>query len=410
MLFSTDPRSARAQWTLWSVVFVDLVGYGVISPLAPFYMVRTGLAADAVTLVIAAYSLAQFLAMPLWGHVSDRWGRRPVLLVSMAGHAASYLLLAVAGDWPTLLLARIVGGVTSANLVTAYAYVADVTPSRDRPKAIGRISAAFGLGFVVGPALGGLLAGGGGVEEANLVAPALAAAAMSALSFAGILFFLPESRGVAGEGATQARPGLLEGLGGLGGRPVICGLVGLGVLVVTFVAAREAILPLWAHDKLGLTPRDVGLLLAVSGAVVALVQFFATGPLSERFGSLRLVAAAVVLFAAGWIGLILSQTWLHLALSIACSAIGTAFFQSNMPALVSERAGAQERGMLLGVYQASNSLARFGGQAASGSMYRFVGQDSQFVLGSVMMAPALLLLAWIGRRMTTPARLQAPAE
>lgn len=401
--------SAGARWTLWVVVFVDLVGFGILAPLTPFYVLRTGLGAEQVTLIIASYSLAQFLVMPLWGHVSDRRGRRPVLLVSMAGHVVSYVMLAYADGWPMLLAARVLGGITAANLVTAYAYSTDITPPEDRAKALGRISAAFGLGFVFGPMIGGLLAGPGDATQADLMTPALAAAGLSALSFLGILFFLPESR-KPGDAANRNDPSFLDGLRRVAARPAIMALVALCVVVITFVSAREAIIAVWAHDKLAMNARDIGLVLAVSGATIAGIQFFAMGELTRRFGSVRLVMAALVLFAMGWTGLILAQSWGHVAAATVLTATATALFQTQVQTIVSQSADAQERGMVLGVYQSSNSLARFGGQALSGSIYSFVGRDAPFALGALMMAPAMILLLWISRRMNAPATVEAAAE
>lgn len=402
--------SAKARWTLWVIVFVDLVGFGILSPLTPFYVLRTGLGAEQVTLIIASYSLAQFLAMPLWGHISDQRGRRPVLLISMAGHVVSYVMLAYADGWPMLLAARILGGVTSANLVTAYAYSTDITPPADRAKALGRISAAFGLGFVFGPMIGGLLAGTGDAINADLVTPALAAAGLSAVSFLGIVFFLPESRTPGQVAAARSEGSFLDGLKRVARRPSIMGLVALCVIVITFVSAREAIIAVWAHEKLAMNARDIGLVLAVSGATIAAIQFFAMGELTRRFGSVRLVMAALVLFAMGWTGLMLAQTWAHVAAATVLTAAGTAFFQTQVQTMVSQSADAQERGMVLGVYQSSNSLARFGGQALSGSAYTFVGRDAPFAIGALMMAPAMILLLWVSRRVSTQATAEAAAE
>ena len=382
---------------LWLVVFIDLIGFGILAPLVPFYALKTGLGAASVTLVVAAYSLSQFVAMPLWGHVSDRMGRRPVLLVSMGGHALSYLMLAHAESWEMLLAARILGGITSANLATAYAYVTDVTRAEERARHLGRLSAAFGLGFVVGPVLGGLLSGSGGLDQADLARPAYAAAALSALSFLGILLLLPESNRASSPEARSERPGLLQGLSRIGRQPRIAGLVLLCLIVITFVAAREAILAIWAHDIHGLGPRDIGLLLGISGGTIALFQFFAMGPLAARFGSYALVRAAMLFYIVGWLGLLLATSWIHLALAVWVAAMATAMFQTNMQTLISEEAAPGERGLAMGVYQSSSSMARFLGQAGVGSVYAFIAPWVPFALGAVMMLPALALLHWTRR-------------
>ena len=170
------PKPRFAVPILFAVVFIDLVGFGILAPLVPFYVERLGARPELITLIIAAHPLAQSLAMPLWGTLSDRRGRRPVLLASMLGHGAAYLLLGFADSLWLLLLARILSGATSANLSTAYAYIADVTTPEERAGAMGRVSSAFGLGFAIGPALGGLLAGGTTMDDANLLRPAIAAA------------------------------------------------------------------------------------------------------------------------------------------------------------------------------------------------------------------------------------------
>jgi MFS family permease len=406
MLARVSPTSPQAAATLWLVVFVDLIGFGILAPLVPFYAMRTGLSPAMITLVIAIYSLCQFAAMPFWGHVSDGRGRRPVLLVSMFGHAVSYAMLGFADTWVMLLAARVLGGVTSANLVTAYAYIADVTPvGPARAKAMGRISAAFGLGFVVGPALGGLLAGGTSIEDANLLRPALAAGGLSLVSFLGILFFLPESHQPGAPVPGETKPGLVANFGRVIRRPVLAGFVVICLMVITFVAAREAILAIWAHDELGLSPRDIGLLLAVSGGTISLFQFFAMGPLAKRFGSLTLVEVALVLYVIAFGGLVLAETWGHVAMVTIVAAVATALFQTNMQTLISNGAQPHERGMVMGVYQGSSSLARFGGQAVAGSMFVVLGPDSPFVAGALMMVPAMALLLWTGRRMRAESAL-----
>ena len=405
MRSTTAPTSQKAGLTLWLVVFVDLIGFGILVPLVPFYAMNTGLSPAMITLVIAIYSLCQFVAMPLWGHISDTKGRRPVLLVSMFGHAVSYAMLGFADTWQLLLLARILGGVTSANLVTAYAYITDVTAPADRAKAMGRISAAFGLGFVVGPALGGLLAGGTSIDDANLLRPALAAGGLSLISFIGIYFFLPESHKPGTGTPGQARPSLLKGFAGVLQRPALAGLVAVCITVITFVAAREAILAIWAHDELGLGARDIGLLLALSGATISLVQFFVMGPLAKKFGSFQLVQAALGLYVVAFGTLTIASTWAHVAIATIFASLATALFQTNMQTLISNGAQAHERGMVMGVYQGSSSLARFSGQAAAGSMFALLGPNSPFMAGALMMIPAFALLVWTGKKLRADAPL-----
>jgi DHA1 family tetracycline resistance protein-like MFS transporter len=399
-----SPNSPFAQATLLSVIFIDLVGFGILAPLAPFYVQRTGLGAEHITLVLASYSLMQFLATPVWGHLSDRFGRRPVLLVSMAGHVGTYLLLAFAETWEMLLLARLVGGLTAANLAAAYAYVADTTEPKDRAAALGRISAAFGLGFTLGPLIGGFLAGAGAPSEANLAAPAFFAAGLSACSFLAILFLLPESRRAQDTPAAPASGGFFAMLGALGHRPALAGLLAVCVIVIAFIAMRETVLPLWAADHLGLGVAEIGIVTATSGGVIALFQALAIGPLVRRFGEANLTRVALVALACGWGGIVAAQTMWGLMAASIFTAIGTALFQTCLQTLISSQAGAHERGLALGAYQSASALARFGGQASSGGIYAFVHPTAPFLIGIAALAPALLMFHAVTRRLVAPTK------
>lgn len=397
-----------ANLVLLGVVFVDLLGFGILGPLIPFYVERMGASAELITFVVALYSLAQFAAMPLWGYLSDRIGRRPVLALSMLGHALSYVLIAFADSIWLLAFARAFGGATSANLATAYAYVADTTTTQNRAKALGRISAAFGMGFVLGPVIGGFLAGGGSVEEANFLAPALTAAGLSFLSFVGIMLFLPESRPAeAAPVPGKRRPSLIESFQTALARPIIGMIAFLCFLVIVFVAMREAILPLWAHFVHGMSPVDIGIMLAVSGGTVTLMQIFGIGPLTARFGEVALVKAAIVLYALGWMGLIFSVSLMQICFALVLAAAATAMFQTCLQSLLSQQAAPHERGTIMAVYQSSSSLARFGGQALAGTAYGQINPNAPFTLGVLAMFPAFALIFVIGRRVRSAVKLEA---
>jgi DHA1 family tetracycline resistance protein-like MFS transporter len=384
--------------TLFAIVFIDLVGFGIVIPLVPFYAQRLGARPELITLIIALHSLCQTMAMPLWGALSDRSGRRPVLLVSMGGHALSYLLMGYADSLWILALARVLSGVTSANIATAYAYITDITAPEERAQAMGRISAAFGLGFAVGPAIGGLLAGGDSMASADLMRPAIGAAIASGLSFLSIWLFLPETHQGHGGGAGRPEGSTFGNLGRVARRPVITMMLGLALLATTFLAAREAIFPLWLHERLGFTARQLGIVLGFSGGLISLIQFGAMGWLTRRFGELRLVKAAIVLFAVGWVGLTLVQSMGPLLVVLTVTCFGSAFFQTCMQSLLSQRAGPAERGLVLGAYQSSSALARFVGQASAGTMYGQIGINAPYLIGAAVMVPAYWLARRIGQR------------
>src|SRR6516164_6752693 len=178
--------------TLFLIVFIDLVGFGLVIPLLPFYALRFGAPPQEVTLLLAIYSLMQLFAAPLWGRLSDRVGRRPVLMISMAASVLAYLWIGSAAAMWMLFAARALAGACAGNIAAAQAYIADITKPEERAKGMGLIGAAFGLGFIFGPALGGLLAGNN-LASANLEIPAWAAAGLSCAALCGVLFLLRES-------------------------------------------------------------------------------------------------------------------------------------------------------------------------------------------------------------------------
>src|SRR5436190_16884454 len=222
---------------LFLIVFIDLVGFGLVIPLLPFYAERFGASPLQMTLLFAVYSLMSMLAAPLWGRLSDRIGRRPVLMASMAAAALAYLWLGVASELWMLFAARAFAGICAGNIAAAQAYIADVTPPEKRARGMGMIGAAFGLGFIIGPALGGFVAGGD-LATADLETPGLIGAALSFIALMGVIFALKESR-PAGTGETPRRgriATLVEALG----RPVLSRLLVILFLVILAFAAMDS--------------------------------------------------------------------------------------------------------------------------------------------------------------------------
>jgi len=394
----------RRLAVLWLVVFVDLLGFGILIPLIPFYGVRLGLSAEWVTLVISLHSLLQFIGAPILGRLSDRHGRRAVLALSMAGHALAYGMLAFADTVWLLVLSRLLSGFTSGNLAAAYAYVSDVTPTERRAAGLARISSAFALGFALGPLLGGLLAGTGDPDAASFAAPAFAAAALSLLSLLGIALFLPESHPAHQSGAARTRGhGTAEPSrvrrSSLLRDSALRWMVVLSLGVLTFAAMRESLMSLWLHDELNFDTHTIGLVFTVNGLIVALTQFTATGALAQRFGELGTLRAGILCYGLSWAGLVLAGNLPTVVLATATGAVGTALFGTSLQSLVSQRAAPQSRGAVMGLYQSSASLARFGGAAFSGTLYGQLGHDVPFVLGAVAMLPALVITAIIATRL-----------
>src|SRR5579862_7549909 len=256
--------------TLFLIVFIDLVGFGIVIPLLPYYALHFNATPLEVTSMMACYSLAQFFSSPFWGRLSDKLGRRPILLVSLGCSVLSYLWLGVADALWMLFAARLLAGAGAGNIAAAQAYITDVTTPEKRAKGMGMIGAAFGLGFTIGPAFGGLLAGSN-PNAAALSRPAFAAAALSALAL--ILAFIllkeslaPELRGLAN------RPGRLALAKDAFGRPLLRQLILLYFLTTCAFAGLESTFAIWANSVFGWGPLQIGWIFFFVGIVLVLVQ------------------------------------------------------------------------------------------------------------------------------------------
>jgi DHA1 family tetracycline resistance protein-like MFS transporter len=369
---------------LFLIVFIDLVGFGVIIPLLPFYGVHFGASAAEVTWMMACYSLAQFFFSPILGRVSDHVGRRPVLLVSLVASVLSYLWLGFADALWMLFAARLLGGAGAGNIAAAQAYITDVTPPESRAKAMGMIGAAFGLGFTIGPALGGLVAGSD-PGAGGLSRPAFLAASLSALAFVIALMRLRESRPPQARG-DAARPSRVKVARDILGRPVLRQLILLFFIGTSAFAAMETTYALWTNSAFGWGPKQVGLVFLYVGLVLVVVQGTLIGRLSRRFGEARLVAVGSALIALGLIGLPFALTLPRLMVVNTLLPLGMGLLNPSLTSLISKEAGADERGGVLGVSQSGSSLARILGPAIAGPLFSAYGRDTPYYVAAAVMA------------------------
>jgi MFS transporter, DHA1 family, tetracycline resistance protein len=374
---------------LFLIVLVDLVGFGLVVPLLPFYAVRFEATAPEVTWLLATYSLCQLLTAPLWGRLSDRLGRRPALMASMTAAALAYLWLGAAGALWMLFAARALAGACAGNIAAAQAYIADITRPEERAHGMGMIGAAFGLGFIFGPALGGFLAGND-PATANLQSPAWAAGGLSFTALCGVLFLLREShpkdrRGLA---PPPGRVGLI--LGALR-RPVLSRLIVIFFLVILAFAAMESIFALWALRQLEWGPERVGYVFAYLGFVSAIMQGGLTRRLTKRHGEKRLLLCGLVLLAIGLVIVPYCRLLVVLGGAFFVLAIGLGLTQPALNSLISRRAGGGEQGQVLGVTQSVGSLARVIGPPLAGYLFADLGRASPFLWGAATVAIAFVL-------------------
>ncbi|HEV8013980.1 MAG TPA: MFS transporter [Stellaceae bacterium] len=377
------------------IVFIDLVGFGIVIPLLPYYALHFHASPLEVTTMMACYSFAQFFASPFWGRLSDRFGRRPVLLVSLSCSVLSYLWLGMADALWMLFAARLLAGAGAGNISAAQAYITDVTAPENRAKGMGMIGAAFGLGFTLGPAIGGLLAGSD-PTAATLSRPAFAAAIMSAIALVLAVILLKESLAPENRN-TATRPGRLALAQDAFGRPQLRHLIILFFLTTTAFAGMESTFALWANSSLGWGPQQVGFLFFYIGIVLVVVQGGLVGRLSRSLGEARMALLGSALLTLGLLGLPFSTGLARLMVDMALLAAGLGVLNPAVTSLVSRAAGADERGGILGVNQSGQSLARILGPLIAGSVYGAVGRDAPYYVGAIIMAAVVAMAANLPR-------------
>jgi MFS transporter, DHA1 family, tetracycline resistance protein len=385
-----DARIARRRLPLlFLTVFVDLVGFGIILPLLPFYATRFGASALVIGLLVTSYSVAQFFMAPLWGRLSDRFGRRPILLLGLVGSAVSYLVFAWAGSVAMLFLSRVLAGVGGSTVPVAEAYIADVTPAERRAGNMGLIGAAFGLGFTVGPALGGIL------STLSWQAPGYAAAALCFGNALLAFVFLPESRpgtgaraALAGASRRRRPPGFPFTLSGLRtslGNPGLRRVLLLYFLITAAFAVIQPTLSLLGADRFGLGQERVGYLFAYLGLLSAVMQGGLVRHLVPRFGEVRLVRLSIVPFAGGLALMGVATTLPALLLALGLLAVGYGGALPSVISLVSRVAPADLQGGVLGVGQSVGSLARIVAPAAAGAAYG-LAVPAPYLMGAAVAA------------------------
>jgi len=365
---------------LFLVVFVDLLGFGMVIPVMPLYAERLGASEAATGWLSTGYSLMQFLFAPVWGGLSDRVGRRPVLLLSIAMTALAFLGYALAPSFGWLLASRLFAGAATANIAIAQAYVADVTPPEGRAKGMGLIGAAFGLGFVLGPAIGGLL------SMRSLATPGFAAAALSAVNLVGAIVLLPEP--AARQAA--ARRGRIAALWEEMHKPGIRRLLAIYLLTVLAFSAMEATYSFLAQQRFGLADRQVAWVFAYIGVIVVVVQGGLIGPLTRRLGERRLLVAGVVLQGIGLAWLPFAEGLGGLLGATAPLAVGSGLASPAISSLISRYSRAEDQGGTLGIGQSAAAIGRIVGPL-SGTWSFSRWHAAPYLAGAGLMAVAALV-------------------
>lgn len=375
---------------LFLTVALDLIGFGMVVPLMPLYAEAFGASGAAIAWLMASYSLMQFVFAPLWGRLSDRVGRRPVLLISIAGNAAALLALATAHGYGQMLISRIVAGACTANLSVASAYVADVTTPERRARGMGALGAAFGLGFVLGPFFAGELTAWGAA------APAYVACALSLVNFVWALGWLPESLSPAARRheARSVRPRWWrERIGVVQLVPHLWPVFALILVQVAGFAMMEMDLVLFVERRYGFGAGASGRMLAFVGLVMVAVQGGALGPLARRFGEGALVKVGLGAMALALLALAVGPggPFAGLLASLTVLACGQGLTSPSLSALVSRNVPASSQGAALGVAQSLSALGRTVGPAAAGPLFDRGGEAAPLFAAGALLAGACTL-------------------
>ena len=373
---------SRPLLIIFLTIFVNLVGFGIIVPLLPFYAETFGASPFVIGLLFAVFSLSQLFASPVLGDWSDRFGRRPVLIFSLAGTVVSFVMMAMAHSIALLFVARIVDGLSGGNISTARAYVADITEPKDRARAYGLIGAAFGLGFIVGPALSGILA-----AKISYTAPIWAAAGITAVAMVMAWLWLPETvhRAQAGTGmpfrnlaAMLRRPNLRR------------------ILLVDFVywfafSIFQTTFGLFAAGRFGFDAARTGYFFAAFGVLGAIVQGAMIRPIVRRLGDKPTFLLGLVCGAVGLVAATLAHSVALFAAALVPLALGIGFGHPTMSSLVSRAARGSEQGRVQGAASALESLGRTLGPVwGSASLQRY-GDSMPYVTAAGFLMMTLLL-------------------
>jgi DHA1 family tetracycline resistance protein-like MFS transporter len=363
----------RPLFTIFLVVFFDLLSFGIVIPILPYYSKTFGASAFQLGWLMAAYSIAQFVCSPLWGSLSDRVGRRPVLLVTILLGASAMVATALAPTYGFLLAARFIAGAFAANISTANAYIADVTTEENRAKGMGVIGAGFGLGFIFGPAIGGLLAASG-----NFALPILCAAALGFLNFLFAFAVLEEPARNKAPASRSRWTGLSDSFGKFRtGLPI--GLFFLHTLAFTQL---EVAFALFVLARFGYGPRGAGGFLAGMGVISAVLQGGLIGRLAKKYGEAGLLPVAFFLLMIGMAAAAFAGTPTLFALALLPVAAGMGIANPCLSSLTSKGAAVSKRGAVLGIYQSAGSLARIVGPPVAGFLFDGVGPQAPLLCSS----------------------------
>lgn len=372
---------SRPLLVIFLTIFVNLVGFGIIIPLLPFYAQTFGASPLTIGLLFASFSVSQLVAAPLLGDFSDRWGRRPILIFSLVGTVVSFVMLALAHSLALLFVARIVDGLSGGNITTARAYIADVTSEEDRAKSFGLLGAAFGLGFIVGPGLGALF------SHISYTAPIWAAAAITVVAIALAWFWLPETVHRAHAGGAAPWRVLVE----MSTRSNLRVLFAIDFVYWAAFAVYQTTFALFGARRFGFDAAQTGYLLSAFGFLGVVVQGALVGPIVATLGARRTLSIGLLFAAAGWGGSAMTHTLAVFVSMLVPGAIGIGLCNATLSTLVSTAARPHEQGRVQGAAGALESLGRTIGPVWGNGALQMFGEGAAYGSAAVVLIGAAAL-------------------
>jgi DHA1 family tetracycline resistance protein-like MFS transporter len=372
---------SRPLLVIFLTIFVNLVGFGIIIPLLPFYAETFGASPLVIGLLFASFSISQLVAAPVLGDLSDRFGRRPILLFSLLGTVVSFVMLAMAHGLAMLFAARIVDGLSGGNITTARAYIADVSTEENRARSFGLLGAAFGLGFIIGPALGAAF------SHISYTAPIWAAAAITIVATVLAWVWLPETVHHARAGGGSPWKALEE----LSGRANLRLLFTVDFTYWTAFAVYQTTFALFGARRFGFDAAHTGYLLSAFGFLGVLVQGVLVGHVVDRLGAKVTLAIGLVCAAIGWGGSALTYSVPVFVLMLVPGALGIGLCNATLSTLISNAAGAHEQGRVQGAAGALESLGRTIGPVWGNGALQMFGEGKAYGSAAVALLGAAVL-------------------
>ncbi|MCW4054150.1 MAG: MFS transporter [Candidatus Bathyarchaeota archaeon] len=385
---TASERSKRLSpiFVIVLTVFIDITGYGIIIPLLPYYADEFQAGPAALGILIASFAIMQFLFSPLLGKASDKIGRKPILLLSLLLSLIGFTIFSFANSYLMLLLSRIIAGVATERAV-AQAYIADITDHKSRTKELGKIGAALGAGFIIGPFMGGALITYG------YSIPGYAAMILTISNILSVILFLPEPKREKGETAESADRslGYLRKLLASLRKPLLGPtLVILSIVTIAF-STIPVIVPLLGIDYFNFTPLELAFVFIYIGIVQIVIQGFLINTLSKRLGDEKLIALGPILMAIGTILMPSFQNVIIFFLGNSLLAAGFGLINTSIPSFLSKRIALNEQGSILGIASSVASISNIPGPLVIGFIYAFAGPFLPFLISAIILAAAFLL-------------------